>query len=39
MWTALFTVTIVAAIGFLLAAVWMSPQTGNTARLRKIACP
>lgn len=34
MWTALFTIAIAAAVGFVLAA-WMSPEIGNTARPRK----
>jgi hypothetical protein len=35
MWTALFTIAIVAAIGFVLVAAWMSPQIPNAVPDRK----
>ena len=39
MWTTFFTIAMAAAIGFGLAAAWMSPQIGMTSRPRKNRWP
>ncbi len=39
MWTTFFTIAMAAAIGFGLAAAWMSPQIGMTSRPRKNRSP